>query len=115
MKFSISSILPTLFWFFPLLMCALISLLYACDFINTAFFVSLIRINGILFYGFMGFLLCKVIKKRQFIIALLSSIGLLLVHMTTSSELVEHLIFFFKLILFNLIVLMKVIRQPQSR
>ena len=115
MKFSISSILPSLIWFFPLLMCALISLLYACDFINTTIFVLASRINGCLFSVMLGVLLCKLMKKRQFLIALLLSIVFAIIHFSVSSELNEHLYFGLKLILFNSIVLIKVFHQTQSR
>ena len=115
MKFSISSILPSLLWVFPLLMCALISLLYACDFISTTLFALASRINGCLFAVMLGFILGKVMKKRQFLIALLLSIVLTIVHFSIFSDLNEHLFFGLKLILFNTIVLIKVFHQPQSR
>ena len=114
MKFNMKSFLPCLFWLFPLLICAFISLLYACDFISTSFFTLLSRINGCLFYVLMGCLICTVMKKRQFIIALFISILFLSVHLMSQHDLVEHLLFAFKLILFNSTVL-KHLLQTQSR
>ena len=114
MKFSIKSILSTLFWLIPLLICAFLSLLYACDFITTSFFTLLSRINGCLLYVLMAVLICKTMKKRQFLIALLISIVLILIHLMFQHDLTEHLLFAFKLILFNTIVL-KHLLQTQSR
>lgn len=115
MKFNTKSFLSCLFWLFPLLICAILSLLYACDFISTSFFTLLSRINGCLFYVLMAGLVCTIMKKRQFLIALLLSIVLTIVHFSIFSELNEHLFFGLKLILFNSIVLIKVFHQPQSR
>ncbi len=114
MKFNMKSFLPCLFWLFPLLICAFISLLYACDFISTSFFTLLSRINGCLFYVLMGCLICTVMKKRQFIIALFISILFLSVHLMSQRNLVEHLLFAFKLILFNSTVLKHQL-ETQSR
>ena len=114
MKFNTKSFLSGLFWLFPLLICAILSLLYACDFINTSFFTLLSRINGCLFYVLMACLVCTIMKKRQFLIALLISIVLILIHLMFQHDLTEHLLFAFKLILFNTIVL-KHLLQTQSR
>ena len=114
MKFNTKSFLPCLFWLFPLLICAILSLLYACDFISTSFFALLSRINGCLFYVLMACLVCTIMKKRQFIIALFISVLFLAVHLMFPHDLAEHLLFAFKLILFNSIVLRNLM-QNQSR
>ena len=114
MKFNTKSFLSGLFWLFPLLICAILSLLYACDFINTSFFTLLSRINGCLFYVLMACLVCTIMKKRQFLIALFISVLFLAVHLMFPHDLVEHLLFAFKLILFNSIVLRNLM-QNQSR
>ena len=114
MKFSIKSILSSLFWLIPLLICAFLSLLYACDFITTSFFTLLSRLNGCLFYVLMASFICIIMKKRQFVIALLISIVLIGFHLMFQHDLSEHLLFAFKLILLNIIVLKHLI-QTQSR
>ena len=114
MKFNTKSFLPCLFWLFPLLICAILSFLYACDFISTSFFTLLSRINGCLFYVLMACLVCTIMKKRQFLIALFISVLFLAVHLIFPHDLAGHLLFAFKLILFNSTVLRNLM-QNQSR
>lgn len=114
MKFNTKSFLPCLFWLFPLLICAILSFLYACDFISTSFFTLLSRINGCLFYILMGCLVRTIMKKRQFFIALFISVLFLAVHLMFPHDLAGHLLFAFKLILFNSTVLRNLM-QNQSR
>lgn len=114
MKFNTKSFLPCLFWLFPLLICTILSFLYACDFISTSFFTLLSRINGCLFYILMGCLVCTIMKKRQFFIALFISVLFLAVHLMFPHDLAGHLLFAFKLILFNSTVLRNLM-QNQSR
>lgn len=114
MKFNTKSFLPCLFWLFPLLICTILSFLYACDFISTSFFILLSRINGSLFYILMGCLVCTIMKKRQFFIALFISVLFLAVHLMFPHDLAGHLLFAFKLILFNSTVLRNLM-QNQSR
>ena len=114
MKFNTKSFLPCLFSLFPLLICTIRSFLYACDFINTSFFTLLSRINGYLFYALMACIVCTIMKKRQFLIALFISVLFLAVHLMFPHDLAGHLLFAFKLILFNSIVLRNLM-QNQSR
>ena len=114
MRFNTKSFLPCLFWLFPFLICAILSFLYACDFISTSFFTLLSRINGCLFYVLMACLVCTIMKKRQFLIALFISVLFLIAHLMFPHDFAGHLLFAFKLILFNSTVLRNLM-QNQSR
>lgn len=71
MKLNIQTILPFLLRLVIfLLVCTLISTLYTFDVISTHFFDAACLFTGCLFYMMLAVSFFKVIKKRQFVIAL---------------------------------------------
>lgn len=113
MKLNIKSFFPVLLFLFPLLICALVSVLYALDIIKTSFFDVLCTISGCLFYALLGVMLCRIIKKRQFVIALSLSVLWCIMAFVLHDKLSDFLRVVIKLVFLNAAVLSYQLRKPQ--
>lgn len=113
MKLNIKSFFPVFLSLFPFIICALISLLYACDLIRTGLFDALCTVNGCLLYVLLGVLLCHIMKKRQFMIALSLSILWMIMAFIVHDKLTDCLNILLKLVFLNATVLFYQLRKPQ--
>lgn len=106
------SLLCAACFFICLLVCALLSFLYAKDIFSTSTFERICFVLGCLLYMFFGAVLYRCIKKRQFPIALLVSLVLLIIRILVRDSITDVLLYGIRLIVFVGTVLFLQLKKP---